>query len=115
MKRKLLTVFSLLLSLLGVLLIGSACNRGGEEFKPEEHEVIEEYYYDANGSEDLITLYSDDFFTLSIAGEEGEGKYVREDDTLTLKLGKKGGEIVATISDNVLNLTYKEVAYNFRL
>ena len=114
MKRKLLTVFSLLLSLIGILSIGSACNRE-EEFNPDEHEVVEEYYYDADGSEYLITLWSDDFFTLSIAGEEGEGKYALEGSTLTLTLSNKGGEIVATISDNVLNLTYKEVAYNFRL
>ncbi len=118
MKRKLVTVLGLLFSLIGAFAIVTAC-KGTDEENPDgngalNHAVVDEYYYDGDGTEYLISLRTENYFTYVIAGDRAEGKYTLEKGALTLI--PDGGEAVSgTISGNILHLTYRETAYNFLL
>ena len=110
MKRKLLTVLSLLFSLIGIFAIVTACdtensNSGNGDNtdivgNASDHAVVSEYYYDASGSEYLISLRSENYFTYSIAGDQAEGKYALESGALTLT-PKSGAAVSGSVSGNI--------------
>ena len=114
MKRRILTLLSLIFAMVGILAVVTACKPEEELVNPSEPTVVEEYYYDATGSEYLLTLFTENKFKLEISPDTVEGEYALEGESLKLTLGD-GSVIDATIKNKTVNLTYKEKAYNFLL
>ncbi len=103
----------------------AACGGGGDQSSSSSsseqsgQEVTEGaetgvYYYDAGDEEYLITLNSGNRFTFLVMGENKSGEYSLSGNSLTLDFALDAdGEITATLSDDVLTLTYENSQMRF--
>ena len=113
MKRKLLTILSILFALITAMGVMAAC--GPDEEPGVGGDEVGAYYYDAGSQEYLLTLVEDLSFTLKMQGEEQPGTYkMDEEGMLTLKFKDKNvGTITATHEEYAVTMTYEGVTYRF--
>lgn len=72
------------------------------------------YYFDAGMDEYTIALNNVDQFTFLVMGENKTGTYALEGETLTFDFARAEDEdIEATLSDNVITLTYNNASMRF--
>lgn len=72
------------------------------------------YYFDAGTDEYTIALNNVDQFTFLVMGENKTGTYALEGETLTFDFARAEDEdIEATLSDNVITLTYNNASMRF--
>lgn len=118
MKRKLLAILFAVFAFTGVMVFAVGCkekNVNPNEDPPVGQSSPEEgeYYFDADGQEYLVVLKNDRTFELTIAGETKSGKYLVEDNMITLT--PEGGSSVLTgrLGENKLTLVINDVTYSF--
>ena len=99
------------------LVAVTACKPAEEEQQPiQEGPETGVYYYDVSLSEDVykIALNNGNQFTFLVMGENKTGTYTLSGETLTLDFARdEDGEIAATLSDDVLSLTYNSSSMRF--
>ena len=93
----------------GVAVFGATAVACGKEETPE---VGVYYYCDAEGREYIITLNSGEKFTFVVKGANEAGDYELEGESLTLTF-EDDDEIVASLKDGVLTLTYEDSEMRF--
>ena len=114
MKRRVLTILSILFALISAMAVFSACNSSDE--KGVSGEEMGVYYCEVNGKEYLLTLAEETAFSLEMGDETREGTYVLDDAALTLKFNDGGDPATAegTLENDTLRLTdYRGGGYTF--
>lgn len=66
----------------------------------------EVYYYEADGHEDLLTLFESKRFTLTLASGNKAGTYAMDGEALTLTFSDKETVVNATVRDGIISFTY---------
>ena len=92
----------------------AACHDEPEEKPREEGPETGVYYFDAGTDEYTIALNNVDQFTFLVMGENKTGTYALEGETLTFDFARaEDDDIEATLSDNVITLTYNNASMRF--
>ena len=120
MKHKKWLLISVM-SVVSALSLTAACSKGGNDASSSDRpgpvtEGAETgvYYYDADGEEYLISLNTGNRFTFLVMGENKSGEYALSGDALTLDFAlDSDGEISASLTGDVLTLTYENSEMRF--
>lgn len=109
-KKWLVALITALVAVFGIATV-AACGKGDENPETPEAGV---YYYDAEGTEYTIELYDGNLFSFSVRGADLTGKYSITEEGLKLDFSEKGQkDIIATLGDNFLQLTYDSSSMRF--
>ncbi len=107
-------VLTVLLAVTTAMGLASCAPKDQAEQPKEEGPETGVYYYDAGTDEYQIALNNGDAFTFLVLGENKTGTYRLEGEALTLDFAKaEDGEVSATLSSDVLTLTYDGVTMRF--
>ena len=116
LKKWLIALLTAAMSLTTLVAI-TACKPAEEEPQPvREGPETGVYYYDVSLSEDVykIALNNGNQFTFLVMGENKTGTYTLSGETLVLDFARdEDGKITATLSDDVLSLTYNSSSMRF--
>ena len=114
MKRKFLSLLTILFALITSLAIFAACTNKHEDPAQESGEEVGVYYCDVDSAEWTITLSEACEFTLKLGSDERTGSYQLEGTVLKLVFSnKEDGELTATLQDDVITLSYNNSVYRF--
>lgn len=116
-KHLLIGLFFIILVFMVTVGIASCKKNTGEDSSNVDEPITGDeagiYYFDADDAEYLISLNGNNF-TLSISDEAMYGEYTFDGTNLQLTFdGEGGGTATATLSGDVLTLTYKDSTYRF--
>lgn len=116
-KHLLIGLFFIILVFMVTVGIASCKKNTGEDSSNVDEPITGDeagiYYFDADDAEYLISLNGNNF-TLSISDEAMYGEYTFDGTNLQLTFGGEGGgTATATLSGDVLTLTYKDSTYRF--
>ena len=116
LKKWLIGVLTVIMSLTTLFAI-AACKEDepiDEEQPFQEGPEVGVYYYDTGLEEYQIVLSGNNQFTFLVMGENKTGTYTLTDTTLVLDFARaEDGEVTATLSDDVLSLTWQDSAMRF--
>lgn len=72
----------------------------------QDNSNYEVYYYEADGYEELLTLFESKRFTLTLASGNKAGTYAIDGETLTLTFSGQDTAVNATVRDGMISFTY---------
>ena len=116
MKRKkwVIAFLAVIMSLTTLIAIAACKPEQTEAPTKEEGPETGVYYYDAGTEEYQIALNSGDAFTFLVMGENKTGTYTLTGETLELDFARaEDTDLTATLSGDVLTLTYEDVSMRF--
>lgn len=116
MKRKkwVIAFLAVIMSLTTLIAIAACKPEQTEEPTKEEGPETGVYYYDAGTEEYQIALNNGDAFTFLVMGENKTGTYTLTGETLELDFARaEDTDLTATLSGDVLTLTYEDVSMRF--
>ncbi len=109
MKRRFLLIVCLIFAFMGAMAFVAGCTDPENETPSAE---VGEYYYDAGGTEYLLTLKTGKKFTLAMGADNKSGTYTLEGEALTLNYSE-GDPALASYAGNSISLPYGDTTYNF--
>ena len=108
MKRRILMIVCLIFAFMGVMAFVAGCTDENDTPAAESGE----YYYDADGTEYLLTLAKGNKYTLVMGDDTSSGSYVLEGEALTLN-PSEGDPMLASYAGTSISLPYGDVTYKF--